>query len=243
MTVKNIVAGFKVTGIYPFNPIAMSIQEDSDSAASLREATGVAYIPLFTPPKKRGQSSPELSSSLLSTSSLHLSPLSFSNSPSPSHDLNDYVVYALPKRSTLTKFLNYPQPPSKRDPPKKIASAKGLTSSQNLKVLEEKEKRKQQEAEAKEKHKQEQESKAREREKRKQELAQEKKKRRSEREIQAGKEELKKATAKKKAKGKLENETKGGGKKKTAETGAQGLTVAIHKKRGRVVHTEDGEWI
>ena len=95
MTVKNIVAGFKVTGIYPFNPIAMSIQEDSDSAASLREATGVAFISLFTPPKKsrcRGQSSPELSSSLLSTSSPHLSPLSSSTSPSPSHDLNDCCI-------------------------------------------------------------------------------------------------------------------------------------------------------
>ena len=89
---------------------------------------------------------------------------------------------------------------TKRDPPKKISSAKVLTSAENLKILEEKEKEKKEKAEAKEKRKQQQELKAKEKEKQKLALAVEKENRRREREVQARKKEQRKVSPRKKAK-------------------------------------------
>ena len=63
MTMKNIVAGFRTTGIYPFNPKALLPQPDIDpqsfSPASLCKRTGLKYIPLYSPvPKfRKGESS------------------------------------------------------------------------------------------------------------------------------------------------------------------------------------------
>ena len=208
MTVKNIVAGFKVTGVYPFNPKAVIIQGSSDKSSSTAESDRIAYIPLFSPPKGRRNrdcttpDSPGLSSTPPQSSSyLSGSPSPYaSHSPSPSHspsssvsDLHEDTVYTLPKTSTLSKFLTYRCPLPKRDPPKKIASAKVLTSAENLKLLEEKEEMKQEKAKAKEQRKQEREKKAREKEKRRLELEVEKEKRKQEREAQAKrKQELRK---------------------------------------------------
>ena len=69
MTVRNIVAGFKITGVYPFNPKAIVVQGGSDKTPSVTETTGMVYI--FSQPR-RSQSSicDSLESSISLTSSL-----------------------------------------------------------------------------------------------------------------------------------------------------------------------------
>ena len=123
MTVRNIVAGFKITGVYPFNPNAIVIQDGSHESASVAESTLIAYIPLFSPPKRNRNKeirSPESSRSLTASPTSPQSHPSAActpaSSPSTSHlvcGLHEDTVYALPKKSTLSKFLTYPHPPSK----------------------------------------------------------------------------------------------------------------------------------
>ena len=47
MTMANIIAGFRVTGIFPFQ--RMSLEPPSSSCQTLAERTGLTYIPLFSP--------------------------------------------------------------------------------------------------------------------------------------------------------------------------------------------------
>ncbi len=55
MTIKNISAGFRVTGIYPLDRSKLSPLDGNDDAAlSLSEATGLAYIPMFSTPCQKG---------------------------------------------------------------------------------------------------------------------------------------------------------------------------------------------
>ena len=51
MTMANIIAGFRVTGIFPFQ--RMSLEPPSTSGPTLAERTGLAYIPLFTPARTK----------------------------------------------------------------------------------------------------------------------------------------------------------------------------------------------
>ena len=176
---------------YPFNPNAIVIQDGSHESASVAESTLIAYIPLYSPPKRNRSKeirSPESSCSLTASPTSPQSHPSAActpaSSPSPSHlvcGLHEDAVYALPKKSTLSKFLTYPHPPSKRDPPKRILSAKVLTSAENIKM--------QEKAEAKEKRKQECERRVLEKERQKLKLAIEKEKAKQEKEVQARKKE------------------------------------------------------
>ena len=50
MTMKNIVSGFRVTGVYPVNRKVVEKPKEF-SKPSLPEATGLAYIPLYSPAK------------------------------------------------------------------------------------------------------------------------------------------------------------------------------------------------
>ena len=50
MTKKNIVSGFRVTGVYPVNRKVVEKPKEL-SKPSLMEATGLAYIPLYSPAK------------------------------------------------------------------------------------------------------------------------------------------------------------------------------------------------
>ena len=104
MTVRNIVAGFKITGVYPFNPKAIVVQSTNDKFVV---PPGIAYLPLFSPPKhgrNKECESPESSHSpTLSLTSTHSYtsvnsslPLSLSPSPPPppsACDLHEDVVY------------------------------------------------------------------------------------------------------------------------------------------------------
>ena len=91
------------------------------------------------------------------------------------------ILCTLFPRQVLCRSLTYRCLPPKRDPPKKIASAKVLTNAENLKTLEEKEEMKQEKAKAKEPRKQEREKKAREKEKWRLELEVEKEEHKQER--------------------------------------------------------------
>ena len=62
MTMKNVTAGFKVCGIFPFDRDAMTLPVDRrDPMKTLASKSGLAYIPLFSPAK--GQDSQLKSSS------------------------------------------------------------------------------------------------------------------------------------------------------------------------------------
>ena len=50
MTMKNIVGGFRVTGVYPVNRNVVEKSKEL-SKPTLSEATGLAYIPLYSPAK------------------------------------------------------------------------------------------------------------------------------------------------------------------------------------------------
>ena len=51
MTMTNVVSGFRVTGVYPVNRNAIKLPGES-SQPSLSEATGLAFIPLYSPAKR-----------------------------------------------------------------------------------------------------------------------------------------------------------------------------------------------
>ena len=52
MTIGNIMAGFKVTGVFPLDRYAL-IPTESAEKQSLCERTGLQYIPFYTPRKSR----------------------------------------------------------------------------------------------------------------------------------------------------------------------------------------------
>ena len=122
MTTKNIVAGFRTTGIYPTNRHAIVLPGESDKPkVSLSEKTGVSFIPLLTPSKKR-------QSSVAGSVSFELG-----DKDSPN---------LLPFHSTLSKMLPVESsPPSPRSPSDGMEKyyAKVLTSSENLKLMKAKE--------------------------------------------------------------------------------------------------------
>ncbi len=62
MNPNNVIAGFKCTGICPFDRSAIKIPgcESSADEESLEEKTGVKYVPLFSPsPKPRANVLPD----------------------------------------------------------------------------------------------------------------------------------------------------------------------------------------
>ena len=65
MTMSNIVAGFRTTGVYPLDPSACSFEKVSEKdrlakCESLAERSGLHFIPLYSPAKKRVQSLPQV---------------------------------------------------------------------------------------------------------------------------------------------------------------------------------------
>ena len=55
MTIKNILGGFRVTGIYPLDRSKLSALGEEDAKYRLSEATGLTFIPLLTPAPHRAQ--------------------------------------------------------------------------------------------------------------------------------------------------------------------------------------------
>ena len=81
MSMKNIMGGFKICGIFPFNRDALKLplQQQSESVDELAKKSSVAYIPLFTSSKvqkTREEQSSSPYSSIFSSSVNHFSSLS-----------------------------------------------------------------------------------------------------------------------------------------------------------------------
>ena len=57
MTPSNIMAGFKITGVYPVNSLAL-ISPETVPKLTLCERTGLKYIPFYTPKKSQRLSLP-----------------------------------------------------------------------------------------------------------------------------------------------------------------------------------------
>ena len=135
MTPKNIVGGFKTTGVHPLDRNAIVLPGEEKKKMTLSEKTGVPYIPLFTPSKRHRESvSPNKcpdSDSLLSLDS--------------EYDFASPTASPLLIKSDLRKLLDFPSlPPSKQASVElDKAGARVLTSSENLKQIEEKEMAKQ----------------------------------------------------------------------------------------------------
>ena len=58
MSMSNIFAGFRMTGIYPFDRYALRPQDDQQKK-SIAERNGLKFIPMFTPKPRRSCGHPE----------------------------------------------------------------------------------------------------------------------------------------------------------------------------------------
>lgn len=164
LTPRNIISGFRTTGVYP--PDRKAIKLPSEEMPNLAQQTGIAYIPLYTPAKRRVSDLP--SATFTEEEQEHFErcyedggssenpqyqiwlkmyhPDSLLSSDSPL--LKPYQP-AL-KQSSIGKFLDCPDPPKRRPAVNEKVSLRVLTSSDNLKRIEEKEKEKQRKAREKE---------------------------------------------------------------------------------------------
>lgn len=126
MTQSNIVSGFKVTGVYPFDRNALC----DDPATESR----LPYLPLLTPSRRcstRESISIEEKSVVLDEST------DFDDSKSQSPDASPTGMLLLPRRSSLSEILQLPSIPKvTRNEQKK--SSRVLTSTENLKILQQK---------------------------------------------------------------------------------------------------------
>ena len=179
MTMRNIMAGFKVTGVYPFDRgqilLFPGIYHESPPV-SLPEKTGLSYIPMYSPSphrtkphqdfKRRG-SLDEVDCS--SDFGIGDSPTPIGPERSDAAVDNDCAVLRTPAKPGLSddnrvvlltqpgrpleKILQYPSPLSKLPTRKPKQSSRVLTSSENLKFIEEKQQKKDEEARKKEERK------------------------------------------------------------------------------------------
>lgn len=167
MTVVNITGGFRVTGVYPVDRNALSPPQQESEALS--RATGLSFIPLYSP-SQRPLSPVNLDSSLI-------------DSPAAIHDYsfteeeitlferryeNGYDVVgddryrqwlckshpdttlSMPFMSTsVQKYLRCPPLPSRIPSQKPKSCGRVLTSAENMKIIEEKEKLKKEKEKAK----------------------------------------------------------------------------------------------
>ena len=172
MTIKNITAGFRTTGICPYNRNAIRFPDKQFAEFqpdALIKSTGLKFIPLYSPSRL---------SSINSTTSPLGSPDSTpckgrvslsSSSPSPDqslrHSFSDPCLldtshtpqsscYVPVKRGRLlSKFVSTPLPPSKLPTKGEKSCGKVLTSREQLKILAEKEEKKQEEERKKDERK------------------------------------------------------------------------------------------
>lgn len=129
MTCANIVAGFRVTGVFPINRNVVKLPGES-AAAKILEKCDLPYIPLFTPAKRRIRTSHSI---LSEEDSFSYSLLSESPLPSSAH------VHPSIRQNSLVNIakLNVDIPKLTLAVPQK-ASERVLTSEENLRRLEEK---------------------------------------------------------------------------------------------------------
>ena len=155
MSQKNVLGGFKTTGIYPFdrNKLLSRLQPQQQQQTlqfrpeALPKSTGIQYIPFY------GSAPPSLSSEVYSLDrSFSENDVRRSTSPA--------MIFR--KSTTASKFLNTPLPPCKIPVKRPKSSGKVLTSHQNVMEMQEKERMKEEQIKKKEERKLLREAKARE---------------------------------------------------------------------------------
>ena len=163
MTMANVTAGFRVTGIYPLNRNVLSLDT---SVAKLSQETGL-FLPMHSPmcqSKKRVAFD-------FTDEEISLFERRFENGYDLTGDkrynlwLSRYhpesSLQQLPYNSTaVSSFLSYPSPPARAETFKPKSCGRVLTSTENLALVKEKERQK----EEKQRKKEERERKKKERE-------------------------------------------------------------------------------
>ena len=137
MSPKNAIAGFKTTGVYPPNRNAIKLVEDTPTLSGKH---GIAYIPLYTPVKRKAsqpvsQSTPESSEEELVQNHV---PAEDSTSESANSSIIDGFGAGIYK-STISGLLEIPTPPKPSKLPEQTVSTRVLTSVENLQRIKEKE--------------------------------------------------------------------------------------------------------
>ncbi|XP_019854203.1 PREDICTED: uncharacterized protein LOC100641974 isoform X2 [Amphimedon queenslandica] len=148
MTPSNIIMGFRATGVYPLNRyIVLQHVTNSDDNCEIDELASKMgmYVPLYSPSKYQHQ---QLIDESLDTS------ISDDDSMTGS-DIEPADSLQNMQPSFVSEFLVLPEPPKSKN----IYTAKVLTSSEHLRLIEEKEREKARKEEEKEFRKQERERK------------------------------------------------------------------------------------
>ena len=146
MTPKNILAGSRTTGVYPLYRDAIKLPGD-DVALNLCQKTGLPYIPLYTPVKRRisvgVKESPKFSQSeqcyyfnqdcddpryKLWMSTYHPEMPLLEESPAQSH------YQQAEQHNSLSPFFTVPNPPC-HHPVTQTYSSRVITSAENLRAL------------------------------------------------------------------------------------------------------------
>ena len=161
MTMKNIVSGFKVTGVYPVDRHAIKLPSERSQQSfrpeSLAKESGLAYIPLYSPHRCATPTS-----SICHSTASYDDSRSFTIDRSFSEDnlsigyvnsTSSHCLLPTQKVSVCNVQLNTPVAPSKL-PTKRIkACGQVLTSAEFMEKMEEIEKAKQEKAKEKEEKK------------------------------------------------------------------------------------------
>ncbi len=166
LTPRNILSGFRTTGVYP--PDRNALQLPGETVLDLAQKTGIAYIPLYTPAKRRISDHISASSTFSEDEQEEFQkvyedggtsdnpryqlwlrmyrPDSLLMSGSPLPECYQPVI----RHSSIDQFLASPVLPQRRPISTEIGSRRVLTSSENLMRIELKEKEKQRKAQEKE---------------------------------------------------------------------------------------------
>ena len=138
MSPKNAIAGFKTTGVYPPNRNAIKLVEDTPTLSGKH---GIAYIPLYTPVKRKAPQPASLSTPESSEEEDHV-PTEDSTSESGNSSIIDGFGAAGIYKSTISGLLEIPTPPKPITSklPEHTVSSRVLTSVENLRRIKEKEK-------------------------------------------------------------------------------------------------------
>ena len=159
MSMKNVLSGFKVCGIYPFDRTVFHEPDEQKKYTSfvpesLPRNSGLKYIPLYSPVPSRRQQSitsnhhntddmDDCSSASEKNADLSHSHsesfLSHDDSSSPNQSI---CVMPIKRATSFSQLLVVPKHPSKVSSDKQICTGRVLTSIENIKLLEEKEERK-----------------------------------------------------------------------------------------------------
>ena len=148
MTISNIAAGFRVTGIHPLNRHALSSR--TFEAEKLSQETGLSFLPMHSP-ISRPSSKPVPDE--FTEEEISLFERRYEEGYDLAHDaqynmwLSRYhpesAMQPLPlSSSTVSSFLNYPSPPTRAETFKPKSCGRVLTSAENLVIVKEKERKK-----------------------------------------------------------------------------------------------------